>query len=44
MLVELDRAGDLIATLREACGEAWSDAAEAAWQQAYASLVTAIHG
>ena len=34
----------LVATLREACGDAWSDAAEQAWMQAYASLVTAILG
>ena len=32
----------LIATLREACGEAWSPEAERAWTEAYASLVTAI--
>jgi hemoglobin-like flavoprotein len=32
----------LIATLREACGEAWSDAAEQAWRDAYASLATAM--
>jgi hemoglobin-like flavoprotein len=34
----------LVATLREACGEAWSDEAERAWTQAYGSLVTAILG
>lgn len=32
----------LIATLREACGERWSPAAERAWTEAYASLVAAI--
>lgn len=32
----------LIATLREACGDAWSEAAERAWTAAYASLVDAI--
>ena len=34
----------LIATLREACGEAWSPEAEQCWTEAYASLVAAIHG
>ena len=34
----------LIATLREACGEAWIAEAERAWTDAYASLVTAILG
>ena len=34
----------LIATLREACGDAWTPAAERAWTEAYASLVTAILG
>ena len=34
----------LIATLREACGEAWTPDAERAWTEAYASLVAAILG
>ncbi len=34
----------LIATLREACGPSWSDEAERAWTEAYASLVAAILG
>jgi hemoglobin-like flavoprotein len=34
----------LIATLREACGDRWSDAAEHAWKRAYASMMTAILG
>ena len=34
----------LIETLREACGDAWSDAAERAWSEAYASLQRAILG
>jgi hemoglobin-like flavoprotein len=34
----------LIATLREACGDAWSAEAERAWSDAYASLVAAILG
>jgi hemoglobin-like flavoprotein len=29
----------LIATLTEACGDAWSPAAETAWREAYAALV-----
>jgi hemoglobin-like flavoprotein len=29
----------LLATLAEACGDAWSPAAEAAWRAAYAALV-----
>jgi hemoglobin-like flavoprotein len=32
----------LIATLREACADAWSDEAERAWSDAYSSLVRAI--
>lgn len=32
----------LIATLREACGSAWTDEAERAWTDAYGSLVRAI--
>jgi len=32
----------LIATLREACGDAWSATAERAWLEGYASLVRAI--
>lgn len=32
----------LIATLREACGDAWTADAERAWSDAYASLVRAI--
>jgi hemoglobin-like flavoprotein len=32
----------LIATLREACGDAWTDEAERAWSDAYASLMRAI--
>ena len=32
----------LIATLREACGDAWTPEAERAWSDAYASLVGAI--
>ena len=32
----------LIATLREACGDAWSPEAERAWVDAYASLEKAI--
>jgi len=34
----------LIETLREACEDAWTPEAEAAWKQAYASLVAAILG
>jgi hemoglobin-like flavoprotein len=34
----------LIATLAEACGDAWSPDAERAWRDAYASLMTAILG
>ncbi len=34
----------LIATVREACGDAWTDAAEHAWRSAYASIETAILG
>jgi len=34
----------LIATLREACGDAWTPEAEAAWTRAYASLTSAILG
>jgi hemoglobin-like flavoprotein len=34
----------LIATLREACDDAWSDEAERAWTEAYASLQRAILG
>jgi hemoglobin-like flavoprotein len=34
----------LIATLAEACGDAWTPEAEQAWKDAYASLVTAILG
>ena len=34
----------LIATLREACGDAWTPQAERAWSDAYASLVAAILG
>jgi len=34
----------LLATLREACGDAWTDEAERAWTEAYASLVAAILG
>ena len=34
----------LIATLEEACGDAWTPAADRAWKDAYASLVTAILG
>lgn len=34
----------LIATLREACGAAWSDEAERSWREAYASLMAAILG
>lgn len=34
----------LIATLREACGDAWSDDAERAWAEAYASLSAHIAG
>jgi len=34
----------LIATLREACGDAWSPEAEHAWTDAYASLMKAILG
>ncbi len=34
----------LIATLREACGSSWTDAAEQAWSEAYASLATAMQG
>src|SRR6188474_710567 len=37
--------GDALrATLREACGEAWTPEAERAWTEAYASLVAAILG
>jgi len=32
----------LIETLREACGEEWSDEAERAWQEAYARITQAI--
>jgi len=32
----------LVATLREACGDDWSDRAEAAWREAYATMVRAI--
>jgi hemoglobin-like flavoprotein len=32
----------LIATLREACGSSWSDAAEQAWRDAYGSLAAAM--
>lgn len=32
----------LVATLREACGEAWSDDAERAWTTAYAAVMRAI--
>lgn len=32
----------LIATLREACGPSWSDDAEQAWREAYASLAAAM--
>lgn len=32
----------LIATLREACGEAWSPEAERAWTDAYAAIAKAI--
>jgi hemoglobin-like flavoprotein len=32
----------LIATLREACGDAWSDDAERAWRKAYGSLAEVI--
>jgi hemoglobin-like flavoprotein len=32
----------LIATLREACGEAWSGEAERAWSEAYDALVRVI--
>lgn len=32
----------LIATLAEACGDAWTPEARAAWTEAYASLVAAI--
>jgi hemoglobin-like flavoprotein len=34
----------LIATLREACGDAWTADAERAWSDAYASLQRAILG
>lgn len=34
----------LIATLAEACGDAWTAEAERAWRGAYASLVIAILG
>ncbi len=34
----------LIATLAEACGDAWSPAAEQAWRAAYGSLMAAILG
>jgi nitric oxide dioxygenase len=34
----------LIATLAEACGDAWTPEAERAWKSAYASLVDAILG
>ena len=34
----------LISTLREACGDAWSDEAERSWREAYASLMAAILG
>jgi hemoglobin-like flavoprotein len=32
----------LIATLREACGDAWTDEVERAWRDAYAALASAI--
>ena len=32
----------LVTTLREACGEEWSDAAESSWRAAYAALQAAI--
>ena len=32
----------LIATLREACADTWTDATERAWRDAYASLMRAI--
>ena len=34
----------LVATLHEACGDAWTPEAERAWRDAYASLVAAILG
>jgi hemoglobin-like flavoprotein len=34
----------LVATLKEACGDAWSDEAERAWSDAYTSLMRAILG
>lgn len=34
----------LIATIAEACGDQWSDAAAAAWRAAYAQLTRAILG
>lgn len=34
----------LVSTLREACGDAWSDAAESSWRAAYAALQDAILG
>jgi hemoglobin-like flavoprotein len=34
----------LIATLREACADVWTDEAERAWTDAYASLMRAILG
>ena len=35
---------ELIATLRETCGDSWSDAAEAAWSAAYGELAAKILG
>ena len=32
----------LVATLRDACGDAWTDAAEASWRAAYRTLQDAI--
>ncbi len=32
----------LLDTLRESCGDGWSEAAEAAWNQAYRSIADAI--
>lgn len=34
----------LVATLREACGDEWSDAAESSWREAYDALQAAILG
>jgi hemoglobin-like flavoprotein len=40
-----DWVGDaLFATLAEACGDAWTPEAEAAWRKAYSNLVEAILG